>query len=907
MSGFVGQCLNHYRIVEKIGEGGMGEVYRAHDERLDRDVAIKVLPEEVVEDCNRLERFEREARAAAALDHPNVLAVHELGTHRGRPFIVMELLDGRTVREAIDSGDLAGGDVIELGSQIAKGLAAAHDRGILHRDIKPSNVFISSDGAVKILDFGLAKLAVATLSPHEADEAPTEEMMTAVGTVLGTAGYMSPEQVRGMPSDHRSDIFSLGVVLYEMSTGMSPFRRETAADTASAVLAEDPPPMTEVSPWASPGLDGVVRRCLKKRPEDRFQSAEDVGNALLELPDTPAGSRRQRTPTRPATKALSISAVMLISIVAFTLLYVGYRVFLGHVDDDAGGALVPRIVVLPFDNLGPTDDAYFADGVTEEITGRLAMVSGLQVVSRTTARRYADSGKSTSEIGEELGVGYLLEGSVRWARMADGSQRVRIAPQLIRVADDSHLWAQRYDRELDDMFRVQSEIAEQVAAELGVTLVDTERRVVREQPTENLEAYQAYIRGRWLAAQPHFTYALWPQMFDSFERAVELDPSFALAHAEIARSHAELRYYGYDFSAQRLSLATQAAERAAALAPLDPRVHLTLAEFCLLASRDTESASAEIEVARRSLGASNTEVLRAEIFLREIEGRFDDALDLADEVMRLDPLDPYVPSEAIFDSWGHRDYPRAIGYADAAFLLAPGSFWPSIGKAWVYWSWSGDLESSRVALEGLTRDSGDWIRWTWYWQEIFEGRFEQALRRFDADQDSWQRTKFGHRPSSFMRAAVLEFMGREEEALVEWRSALELIDQALEDEPENYLLHASSGVAHAALGERERAIEAGQRAMELLPVSKDARYGLVCEVDMARIFTMLGEHDLALNQLDRLLTIPSWVSVPWIEVNPLWEPLRDHPRYAGMLESHRRAGEMAAARDQHIVEDQAFF
>ncbi len=889
MSGLVGQSLSHYRIVEKIGEGGMGEVYRAHDERLDRDVAIKVLPEELAEDAGRLERFEREARAAAALDHPNILAVHELGTHRGRPFIVTELLEGRTVREAIDLGELADRDVIELGSQIAKGLAAAHGRGIVHRDIKPSNVFISSDGTAKILDFGLAKLAVTASLPDDANEAPTEEMRTAVGTVLGTAGYMSPEQVRGLPADHRSDVFSLGVVLYEMFTGLSPFRRVNPADTASAVLTEDPPPISKAASQATPAFDGVIRRCLQKRPQDRFQSAEEVGGALRALVAAPSGSPRSESPSRPATRALRTITVVLAVAIVCTLLYVGYRALLDDGDGDIGKAEVPRIVVLPFDNLGPTEDAFFADGVTEEITGRLAMVSGLQIISRTTARRYANTDKSTSEIGKELGVAYLLEGAVRWARMADGSQRVRITPQLIRVADDSHLWAQRYDRELDDMFRVQSEIAEQVAAQLGVTLLDSERQVMKEQPTDNLDAYQAYIRGRWLAAQPHFTYALWPKMFESFERAVELDPNFALAHAEIARSHAELRYYAYDFSRERLELATNAAQRAVDLAPLDPRVHLALAQFYLLAGRDTESAATEIELARRSLGDTNTEVLKAEIFLRELDGRFDEALDLADEAMRQDPLDPYVPSEAIFDSWGNRDYARAIRYADTAFELAPDSFWPSLGKQWVYLSWKGDLQSSRHALEGLSHDGNAWIQWTWYWQEIFEGRFADALHRFDADRGDWLRTKFGHRPSSFMRATVLEFMGRHEEALVEWRSARDMIDRALEQDPDNYLLHASSGITHAALGNHDQAIEAGRRAMEILPVSMDARYGLVCEVDMARIYTMLGESDLALDQLDRLLTIPSWVSVAWIEINPLWDPLRDDPKFVEMLERHAPA------------------
>ncbi len=886
MADLVGQSLSHYRIIERIGEGGMGKVYRAHDERLDRDVAIKVLPEAYAEDLERLKRFEWEARAAAALNHPNILAVHELGTHLGRPFIVTELLEGRSVREAIDSGKMTNRDVIEVGSQIAKGLAAAHGKNIIHRDLKPSNLFVSSDGTVKILDFGLAKLTAPEVSPEENGEAPTEEMMTAFGTVLGTAGYMSPEQVRGQPADHRSDIFSLGVVLYEMLTGLSPFRRVTAADTASAVLTEDPPPMSGATSRVTPAFEGVVRRCLQKRPEERYQSADEVSRALQGLVAVFATASRPRFLPRPISKAMASIVVALAAVLVFVLLHTGYRALFENGGLPAEESVTPRMVVLPFENFGPEDEAYFADGVTEEITSRLASVGGMQVISRTTARQYAATEKSVTDIGDELGVQYLLEGTVRWARLPDGSQRVRITPQLIRVSDDSHLWAESFDREITDIFALQSEIAERVAVELGVKLLESERQVMREQPTDSLEAYQAYIRGRWLAAQPHFTFALWPKVMESFERAVELDPDFALAHAEIARTHAKLRYYAYDFSPERLGLATSAAERAIELNPLDPRVHLALAQYFLLADRDTESAAREIEIARRHLGAGNIEVLKAEIFVREVQGRFFEALALADEAIRLDPLDPYVPSEAMFDSWGSRDYPRAIRYADSAFELAPGSFWPAVGKAWVYWSWNGDLQSSRLALEGLLQDSGAWIDWTWYWQELFEGRFEDALRRFDEDRRNWLRIKFGHRPSSFMRATVLDFMGRDEEALQEWRSAQKMIEQALAKEPDNYLLHASSGITHAALGDHDPAIKAGRRAMELLPVSKDARYGLVCEVDMARIYTMLGESDLALDQLDRLLTIQSWISVARIEINPLWDSLREDPRFEEMLQRH---------------------
>jgi tetratricopeptide (TPR) repeat protein len=508
------------------------------------------------------------------------------------------------------------------------------------------------------------------------------------------------------------------------------------------------------------------------------------------------------------------------------------------------------------------------------------------VVSRTTARRYADTRKSAAEIGRELDVQYLLEGSVRWARLPDGSSRVRVTPQLIRVADDSHVWADSLDRELDDVFVLQAEIAERVADELGVSLLERERQAVRRRPTENLEAYQAYLRGRWHQSRPHFTLDHWQAQLEAYERAVALDPDFALAHAAIAETHSELRYYGFDLSRRRVEMARAAADRAMSLDPEDPRVHHMLAYYFLWGERDADRALEEIETARRGLGTT-VGVIQAEIYVRSMQGRFGDAVRLADEGMKLDGQNPSLPTQAIFDAWFLRDYPRAVRYADRAFELAPASMWPMLGKTFVHWSWNGDTGSSRRALGSSARDFGDWTTWTWYWQEIFEGQLEEALQRIDAYGPDWIETKIVHRPRPFMRATVLEIMGRPVQAREQWSEALVMIGDAVREEPDNHLAHATLGVTLAALGDRERAVAEGQHAMELLPVTRDAFYGVTCEVDMARIYALLGDSDSVFDQLDRLLTIPSWISVPWIEMDPTFDSLRDHPRYAEILAAHR--------------------
>jgi TolB-like protein len=462
MQELVGRILGHYRIAEKIGAGGMGEVYRAHDDRLDRDVAVKVLPEELAANPERLARFEREAKAVAQLAHPNILAIHDFGAESGITFAVMELLEGQSLREVLSTTALTQRKAVEFARSIADGLAAAHDKGIIHRDLKPENVFLTKDGQIKILDFGLAKTSLPEGDLGSAT--PTEELQTRPGGLLGTVPYMAPEQVQGEPVDGRSDIFALGVVLYEMLTGRRPFGGSTAVETAAAILKEDPEPMSSVLPGVSPTLADVVSTCLEKRPEDRFSSARDLSLTLAAVDvhgQTSPGA--DGSPLR--RRWVHVLAVATAAVIAVLFLLPPRGLFQRGGDTPSEPA-APRIVVLPFENLGLPDDAYFADGMTEEITARLTSINGLEVISRTSAKQYADTEKSIPQIGRELNVGYVLEGSVRWARSGNGESRIRITPQLIRVGDDAHLWAETYDRILDDIFAVQSEISFKVADHL---------------------------------------------------------------------------------------------------------------------------------------------------------------------------------------------------------------------------------------------------------------------------------------------------------------------------------------------------------------------------------------------------------------------------------------------------------
>ncbi len=449
----VGTSLGPYRILAPLGAGGMGEVYRARDPRLEREVAIKVLPAEVSRDPDRLRRFEQEARAVAALDHPNILSLHDIGSHDRSPYLVTELLEGETLRQRLRDGALPVRKVVELALQIAHGLAAAHEKGIVHRDLKPENVFITRDGRVKILDFGLAKLVETPRSSLSAAEASTLVDRTKAGVVLGTVGYLSPEQARGQAADHRADIFALGCVLYEMLSGKRAFAGETPADTLSAVLSQDPAPLGSLGGGA-PVLQGIVSRSLEKRPQDRFSSAHDL--------------------------ALALGAV------AESLLT-------GQPQAEAAAALPARsVVVLPFENLSPDpENAFFADGLTEELIADLSKVRALRVISRTSAMLLKGSQKDVPTIARELGVRYVLEGSVRRA-----GPSLRITAQLIDAANDAHLWAEKYGGTLDDVFAIQESVSRSIVDALKLTLTSDEKHRLAAGMIPDVKAFDLYLRAR---------------------------------------------------------------------------------------------------------------------------------------------------------------------------------------------------------------------------------------------------------------------------------------------------------------------------------------------------------------------------------------------------------------------------
>ena len=913
---------DRYRVVALVGSGGMGEVYRAEHVGLRRPTAMKFMRPALGQDADALARFRREAEQASRISHPNVAAIYDFGdTGDGHVFLAMEFIEGESLADRIArDGRLDPASAARIVVGAAAGLAAAHRRGILHRDLKPANIMLAAEhghepgpdphatGTVKLVDFGIARSIMGDIKTPDG-AAASAPSLTRTGMVLGTPAYASPEQLAGEPLDARSDLYALGLIAFEALTGHPAFATTNARELIAHRLLGSPRAITDVlrggeAPWADavqPVLDRALSSDPAKRYTDAMAFASDFAAALGVVPTTPsafgastpsgprevsppATAARTDDPRRRTTIGLGVAAALLVGAMVWKATGERRAGTTAAAPPQAPAAAVQRLAVLPFENLGRAEDAYVVDGLTDEIRSKLAGVPGLQVIARASSNQYRESKKPLQDVARELGVQYLLTGTVRSEpAAAGGSARVRVSPELVEISTGSAApvsrWTQSLDATMADVFAMQADIAGRVAGAMNVALAGGTRAYLAEAPTRNPAAYDAYLHGRSIARTDPVDLR---RKLRYFQQATSLDSSFVEAWVERSRT-ASILYSNSVPDPAVAREARSAAERAIAIAPERGIAHAAMAVYHNLVQSNA-TAALEEALRARALAPGDPDILRSVAIAERQQGRIVDAIRDLQIASDLDPRNAvtvHTLAEALM--WARR-WPEARAAADRALALAPDVPEMIESRAMVSLA-QGDLAGARSVLAAtppsldraaLAASVGMYFDLAW----VLDDADQRRILTLDPDAFGGDRLAW-----AWVLAQTYGIRGDAARARAYADTALVAADEQLRDAPDDPQRHMVRGLALATIGRSAEAITTAERALALAATRPNATLQPYLQHQLAKIHIIAGERAKALDVLERLLRGPYYVSPQWLRIDPTFVPLRGNERFERLAAS----------------------
>jgi serine/threonine-protein kinase len=842
----------------------MAVVYLARDLKHDRPVALKVLLPELAASLGA-DRFQREIRLAARLQHPHILTVHDSGQMGGRLWFTMPYVEGESLRDRLRrEKQLPLDEALRITREAAQALQYAHDQGVIHRDIKPENLLLTRDGSTLVADFGIARAVEG------------DDHLTRTGSSMGTPAYMSPEQADGKPADGRTDVYSLGCVLYEMLVGRPPYTGSTAVAIVTKWFTEPVPSARAARPEVPEPVDQAIQRALSRSADDRFTTTAEFVRALQGTPSgfTPAPTAATTAPAATGHRRLLAAVVALGLVVLIAVQY-----FRRSTGTPAGET--PKVLaVLPFENLGDSADAYFADGIANELRAKLSHLGGVQVIARASSNQYRGTTKPPEEIARELGANYLLTATVQWDRVSGGRSRVRVSPELVEVTA-SHApraaWQQPFAAALTDVFDVQADIAAQVAGALGAVLGDSARLGLTRRPTESLAAYDEFLKGEAAAQEMKAENAGLRRAIGFYERAVALDGAYAQAWSQLSRARTQLYSNGVPDRALA-EAARAAAERARELRPDEPLAYLAAGElYSSVNPIDNVRALEEYEHGLR-LAPGDVDLLSVSAIAEALLGRWDSVAPRLERARLRDPRSFTVARRLATTRIFLRQYPAADSALDQAIALAPTNAQVVLLKVIL-----AVARGDRAAADAATRaaaariDAATLLPFLATYQDLFwvldDAQQRQVLAlppsAFDDDRGIW----------GLVRAQLYHLRGDSVRSVAYADSARVVLAAQSRAAPDDAQRHAILGVALAYLGRKAEAIREGRRGAELLPIDRDGYNGPYVQLQLVRIYALTGEPGPALDALEPLLKVPFYLSPGWLRLDPAFDPLRKEPRF----------------------------